>query len=74
MKNINWIKMKKFLAFFLIVLLGFVAWQHQTIIRVYQGAISYITNRNHTSFYQLTNNSSIQDISEHLSNDLSIPL
>lgn len=41
---------------------------------MYQGAIGYITNRNHTNFYQLTNNSFIQDISERLSKDLSIPL
>jgi dipeptidyl aminopeptidase/acylaminoacyl peptidase len=67
-------KMKKFLAVLLIVLLAFISWQHQTIIRIYQGVISYITNRNHTDFYQLTNNNSIQDISERLSKDLSIPV
>jgi dipeptidyl aminopeptidase/acylaminoacyl peptidase len=66
--------MKKFLAGLLIVLLGFIGWQHQTIIRLYQGTMGYITNRNHTTFYQLTNNKSIQDISEQLSNDLSIPI
>ena len=66
--------MKKILAGLLIVLSGFMGWQHQGITRLYQGAMSYITNRNHTTFYQLTNNKSIQDISEQLSNDLSIPI
>ena len=75
MKNIKFeLKMKKILAGLLIILLGFMGWQHQAITRLYQGAMSYITNRNHTAFYQLTNNKSIQDISEQLSKDLSIPI
>lgn len=75
MKNIKFgSKMKKILAGVLIVLLGFIGWQHQAIIRLYQGTMGYITNRNHTAIYQLTNNKSIQDISEQLSKDLSIPI
>lgn len=73
-ENINWNKMKKFLAVFFIVLLGVIAWQHKTILRVYQGAIGYLNNRNHTNYYRLTGNDSIQDISERLSHDLNIPL
>lgn len=61
----------KLLVFFLFLLLGCFVYQ-DTLIRLYQGFQGYINSKDRAKYYQL-DNTNIQDITQKLINDPSIP-